>query len=169
MVPERSQARANPARGIALIATAVIVGIFLFRSGFEGPDTASADIGGDSAAAGDDSDDAPAQTTTTLPAPRNPAEVVVLVLNASGVSGAAASESEALAAAGYQMAPAGNAPEGSDPATTLVYFAPEFQPDAGAVATAIGAPATAVQPMPPPPFDPTGANVVVVLGTDVAG
>jgi hypothetical protein len=33
MVPDRTQ-RANPARGLALIATAVIVGIFLLRNGF---------------------------------------------------------------------------------------------------------------------------------------
>jgi hypothetical protein len=170
MVPERPQARANPARGIALIATAVIVGIFLFRSGWDGPDTESAGGPDDLATEGQPGGDgAPAETTTTLAEPRNPAEWVVLVLNASGVAGAAGGTTEELRAAGYQAAEPGNAPEGTDPATTLVYFMPEYQPEAGLIAQAIGAPATAVQPMPSPaPFDPAGAHVVVVLGTDVA-
>src|SRR5687768_8825991 len=54
MVPERSQARANPARGLALIATAVIVGLFLLRnwdgSSAGGTELVTADAGGDAAA-----------------------------------------------------------------------------------------------------------------------
>jgi hypothetical protein len=35
MVPQRSHARANPARGIALIATAAILGFFVLRNGWD--------------------------------------------------------------------------------------------------------------------------------------
>ncbi|MGH9209789.1 MAG: LytR C-terminal domain-containing protein [Acidimicrobiales bacterium] len=172
MVPERSQARANPARGIALIATAVIVGIFLLRNGWEDGGSVAADGADDSAAAGatGGDDGAGTETTATTVAPRQPGEITVRVLNASGVAGAAGATTDALAQAGYQMAEAGNAPEGTDPATTVVLHAAGYEQDAPLVAQAVGAAATSVAALTEPPqVDVAGAQIVVILGTDVAG
>jgi hypothetical protein len=171
MEPERPSARSNPARGVALIATAVILGLFIVRNGF---DTQSSASDGDpkTEAAGDTT--APpaggGETTTTAapaPAARAPAEVTVLVANASGVAGAAGGLTETLAGQGYQTVPETNAPQSAQ--ATQVLFLPDFDAEAAAVATAIGAPADGVTPMPDPtPVDPASAQIVVLLGTDLA-
>jgi hypothetical protein len=51
-----------------------------------------------------------------------------------------------------------------------VYYTEGFQAEAQAVAASLGAPAEAVQPMPTPPpvADIQGAQVLVVLGPDIA-
>jgi hypothetical protein len=91
------------------------------------------------------------------------------VANASGVQGAAAEQTERIASGGYQTAPAGNAPEGTQLQTTQVMPTAGFEAEAAALAAAIGAPESAVQPLPePPPVDLAGANILVMLGTDLA-
>jgi LytR cell envelope-related transcriptional attenuator len=172
MVPERTPARANPARGIALIATAVIVGIFLFRNGWEDSGSAATDGGDEAAPADGASGDGGTgtETTASTQAPRPPAEVTVRVLNASGVSGAAGQRTEDLAQAGYQMAEAGNAPEGTDPAVTVVLHAAGYEQEAAGVAEALGAAPTSIAALTDPPqVDTAGAQVVVLLGADRAG
>lgn len=167
----------NPARGAALVVVAVLIGLFLLREGLdtsEAVTTNSSDKGSDSSESSDSSDstdEGDASTTTTV-ATREPADVPTIVLNDSGVAGAAGSYSDALAAAGYQMTnPDGaNADAEGDAATTIVYFAPGFDADAAAVAAVIGLPdtvtPTALPTTPPGPI--AGASVVVVLGTDLA-
>jgi LytR cell envelope-related transcriptional attenuator len=164
--------RTSPARGVALIATAVIIGLFVLRNGFEttggdGPspqveasdttDTTAADGGGE----------APTETTAP-PAPRAPAEVTVLVANTTDVSGAAGGLTDNLVGKGYQAAP----PTDGQPALeqTQVLFVEGFEAEAQAVAATVGAPAEAVQPMPatPPVGDLAGAQVLVMLGSDLA-
>lgn len=166
---------ANPARGAALVVVAVVIGLFLLRNGLDtseavtstrGTDRSSSDGTDDSGTDGTDG-----TTTTTVPA-RQPAEVPTIVLNDSGVAGAAGKYSQALAAAGYQLTnPEGaNADAPGDAATTIVYFAPGFETDAAAVATVIGA-AEAIVPLPLPTTPPgpiASASVVVVIGTDLA-
>ena len=167
----------NPARGAALVVVAVVIGLFLLRNGLdtsEAVTTNSSDKGSDSSESSDSSDstdEGDASTTTTV-ATREPADVPTIVLNDSGVAGAAGSYSDALAAAGYQMTnPDGaNADAEGDAATTIVYFAPGFDADAAGVAAVIGLPdtvtPTALPTTPPGPI--AGASVVVVLGTDLA-
>lgn len=199
MQTERPPARSSPARGVALIATAVIIGLFVLRNGFEdrSADTAevaseapaedtdagadAGDAGGDAAPeqaeeeappaeegdgdGGDDGGDGQAQEP---PPPRQPQEVTVLVANASGVDGAAGTLTENLAGGGYQTLEATNAPESSE--TTQVLFAEGFNREAEIVAQNISAPADGVTPMPaPPPVELQGAQVLVVLGLDLAG
>ncbi len=98
---------------------------------------------------------------------RPPNQVKVFVANAAGVQGAAGRAADTLKAAGY-VAVAGNSPTRVD--TTTVYYTEGFQAEAQAVAATLGVPATSVQPMPTPPpvADIQGAQVLVVLGPDVA-
>ena len=172
---EQPSTRSNPARGIVLLAAAVVLGLFLLRAlddsstsddiaattgttaaNGEGTDTTAAEDGGD--------------TTTTAAPLRQPAEIVVRVANVSGVSGAAGAKTEQLAAAGYQTVEATNGPEGQQLDATQVLFVDGFEGEAGALAEALGAPADGVAAMPAqPPADPGGAQLVVMLGTDLAG
>jgi hypothetical protein len=175
-----SEPTVNPARGAALVVVAVVIGLFLLREGLDTSEAVtsnSSDQGSDSSDSeeGSDSTDEGEGTTTTTVATRAPEDVPTIVLNNSGVAGAAGGYSDALAAAGYNLTnPDGaNADEAANPgdsATTVIYFAPGFEADAAAVGAAIGAPATVVPTALPttPPGPIAGASVVVVLGTDLA-
>lgn len=174
MVPERTQARANPARGLALIATAVVVGVFLLRNGFEEPsvaDAASGDTPAVTQPAGGEGG-APAEgaaTTTTAPPtePKTPQETTVRVANAAGVNGAAAEWTNRIAEAGYETVEATNATPNRD--TTAVLYQAGFEREADSLAEAIGAPSEGIVALSEPPqVDPGGANLVVLLGTDLA-
>jgi LytR cell envelope-related transcriptional attenuator len=163
--------RTSPARGVALIATAVIIGLFVLRNGFETQDPSDvapvvADTT-DTTAAGTPGTEATTDTTAA-PAPRPPAEVTVLVANTTGVGGAAGGLSENLKGKGYVTA----APTDAQPAlqTTQVLFVEGFQAEAQAVAAALGAPAESVvaMPNPAPVPDLAGAQVLVMLGSDLA-
>lgn len=173
MVPERSQARANPARGLALIATAVIIGLFLLRnwdgSSAGGTEIATADAGGDQAAGGDGGaapTDSGEPTATTV-APRPPAEVTVRVLNATDVVGAAGGLSDQLAQNGYPTVEPDDAGQKLD--ITKIVFAGGYEQEAAELARAIGSPADSVEALAEPPqFDPAGAQLIVLLGADIA-
>lgn len=159
----------NPARGAALVVVAVLVGLLLLRNGIDTSEVVTASKGDDSSAdaGADDATDDTVTTETTLPA-RSPAEVTVIVLNGTTVSGAAGKYSTAIGSAGYQMLEAGDAPT-KTPATQ-VFFTAGFEREAAAVALAAGAPATAAPALlpTPPPGEVGAANVVVVIGTDLA-
>ena len=159
----------SPMRGVVLVAVAAVLGFFLLRAiddtggGPTAEDVAEAEGGTGSSA----DTTGGATETTAPPTARPPGEVVVLVANASGVQGAAGAQSEAIAAGGYQVLPAANAPEEVE--ATQILATAGYEADAAALAAAIGAPAEAVVAMPePPPLDPTGAQLVVVLGPDLA-
>jgi hypothetical protein len=169
----------NPARGVALVVVAVLIGLFLLRNGLDTSEAITANPGGsDGSSDSSDGSDAAdggtddATTTTTIPL-RDPVDVPTIVLNDSGVGGAAGKYSDALTAAGYTLTnPAGE--NANDPSTnsdvSAVYFAEGFELEAAAVVAAIGAPETVVPaPMPetaPGPIE--GASVVVVIGLDIA-
>jgi hypothetical protein len=163
-------------RGLLLIAIAVIVGVLLLRNGFDdngGSASAPVTDGGstettvstNTTAAGGGSTDSTA--ATTAPSVRPPNQVKVFVANGAGIQGAAGKAADTLKAAGY-VAVAGNSPNRVQ--TTTVYYTEGFQAEAQAVAASLGAPAEAVQPMPTPPpvADIQGAQVLVVLGPDIA-
>lgn len=167
----------NPARGAALVVVAVLLGLVLLRNGLDTSEvvTSSRDSqttdegadGGTDAGEDDGGTDAGEETPTTE-AVRPPAEVTVIVLNGTSVAGTAGKYSDAIGSAGYQMLEPGNAT--TKTGVTLVHYAEGFEAEAMAVATAAGAPAT-VSPTPlpePAPGDVGAANVVVVIGTDIA-
>ena len=178
MEPERPTARSSPARGVALIATAVVLGLFIVRSGFEdnaaadGGETPTTEVAGSggstTAPPPGGGGDGGAPTTAPAAAARPPAEVTVLVANASGVSGAAGELTEAIAAEGYNTVPGTNAPPESDPAATRVLHIAGFEQEAAALASAIGATGGTSAMSEPPPVDLAGAQILVILGTDLA-
>jgi hypothetical protein len=157
-----------------LVAAAVVLGLFLLRaledSGSSDDATAQT---GTTAAGGETSDTTTAEgdDTTTTEAPlRQPAEIVVRVANASGVERAAGARTDQLTAEGYQTVEPTNGPEGQQLDATQVLFVDGFEGEAGALAEVMGAPADGVTAMPAqPPIDPGGAQIVVLLGTDLAG
>ncbi len=165
------------ARGLALLALALLIGVVLLNATDADPPgtTVSADgdadspsgDGGDSDAAGEGTSPAPTTTVppTTLPA-RAAKDVKVIVANASAVKGAAGNAKKVLDPAGYNnLAPANAAPV----ETTSVFFVPGYDRDAAAVAVVLQLPPTVVKPMPAPlPFDTKGAQVAIVLGADQA-
>ena len=91
---------ANPARGVVLVVVAVLVGLFLLRNGLDTTVTTSGPTGtdgGTSTDAGTDGTDSGTDgTTTSTIGLRAPADVPTIVLNGSGVSGAAKKYSTAL-------------------------------------------------------------------------
>lgn len=157
----------SPMRGVILVAVAAVLGFFVLRAVDDtggGPSTAEIEAAASTEGSTDTS--APA-TETTAPPARPPGEVVVLVANASGVQGAAGAQSEAIQAGGYQILPAANAAENVE--STQVLATAGFEADAAALAAQIGAPPESVAPVPdPPPVDLAGANVLVMLGPDLA-
>ena len=92
----------------------------------------------------------------------------VVVANASGVGGSAGAMSTALEGAGYEMGTPTNSDERIE--ATIVYYAPDAQADAEAIAAALGG----VEALPLPDVIPTESgsldgNVLVLLGSDQAG
>ncbi|MCC5951780.1 MAG: LytR C-terminal domain-containing protein [Acidimicrobiia bacterium] len=107
----------------------------------------------------------PSQTTTTVVRP--PAEVQVVVANATGGTvGAAGTIGGELEGAGYDVVGLADA---APVASTQVLYAEGFEPDADAVAAALGADPTSVAalPDPPPVPDLQGAQVVVLVGPEL--
>jgi hypothetical protein len=150
-----------------LVAVAVILGVFVLRA----MDNTSADVGSVAAdvtqttTAGGG-----APTETTAPPVRQPAEIILIVANASGVSGAAGTKTEQLQAAGYQTVTATNAPADMELETTQIMPTAGFEPEAAKLAGELGLQPESVQPLTdPPPVDLAGANILVLMGTDIAG
>jgi hypothetical protein len=165
---------ANPARGVALVVAAVLVGLFLLRNGLDSSATVTStgtDQGTDSSVDGgsDSSGTDDAGTTTTTLGVRTPGETKTIVLNGSGVGGAAKRISNTLAGLGYDL----TNPDGDNstikPTTTQVLYTDGFQAEAAGVAAALGAPADGVQALgTQTPGNTAGANVIVILAVDLA-
>lgn len=159
----------SPVKGAILVVVAVIIGVALLRD--DSSTAAQVSVGaktpvtepGDSGDGGGDT----SSTTTTTVALRAPSEVKVLVANGSDVNGAAGVQTNALKALGYVTGDPGNA---ARVPATVVYFTAGYEAEAAQLAAAIGAPETAVQAMPTPaPVDDLAlANVLVVVGPDLA-
>ena len=111
-------------------------------------------------------------TTTTFPLLTQGG--IVIVANASGVDGAAAGLSTALGNLGFQTVKATNAAgyEGKLDASK-VYFTGDGYPSAYSLAQLLGGLEVAAMPTPPPIQNALeglrGANVIVMLGGDLAG
>jgi hypothetical protein len=165
----------SAARGAALIGLAVIIGVVLLQvidtgkgpSGSGGGTVAGG--GTTTTAAGTlstSSTTAAGGSTTTAKATgpiKQPGQLKVVVLNASGVNGAAGSLSKQLAAKGYQMGTPATA--ATKRVGTVAACTAGLDQEAGALAAAVG-PAAKTEPFPTPaPAGATTANCVVVLGS----
>lgn len=169
--PARPPTQGSVVRGVVLVVVALVIGLLLLRDDDAGSTQVA--VGTDRSGEvdrGDDGapeDDGTAATTSTTAAPRPPAEVKVLVANGSGTNGAAGGTTDALEALGYVTWTPTNAERVP---STVVYFTDGYQPEAEALAEAIGAPAAAVTQMPAvaPVDDLQLANILVVVGPDLA-
>lgn len=162
------------ARGAGLLAVAVILGIVLLQSFKPGVDPYASSV----RAGATSPTTAPVQhrgggtvssTTTSTTPPRQPADVKVLPANGSGRQGAGSRVQRVLADAHYNVLAATNA-NGAAVQTSSVYYAAGYQSDAVALAQLLKLGPTAAQPMPTPApvADTRGANIVVVVGVDLA-
>ncbi len=107
----------------------------------------------------------PTTTTSTVAH----ASVKVLVANGTQESNAAGHFTQLLQQQGWNVGTPTNST--SSASTTAVYYAPSKQQAAALVASEIGAPAAAVQPLSAtaPVANDAGVDVVVVIGADLAG
>lgn len=163
------------ARGIGLIVVAVILGVVLLRA-TDSPEPfreeatagASTDDGGDGEAIIEGGDEGEGETTTTTAAPRNPAEVAILVANGSGVSGAAGRVAETLKGSNYVLKDSTNTTSPAE--SSFVYFTAGYEAEARAIAALLAPAVPTVQaiPDPAPVRDLAGANVLVVVAADLA-
>lgn len=161
------------ARGVALVAVAVILGIVLLQA-TDGPEPLDTTGGTDPPpAAGVTTttgaeEESPPLTPTTDP-PLDPSTITVLVANGAGVSGLAGDVTDTVAEAGFEVAPATDVSAGEEVDESVVYFTPGFEEAAAAVAAVFDpVPEVAALPDPPPVDDLAGANVVVVAGPELA-
>lgn len=152
----------SAARGAALVALAVIVGIVLLNAIDDGNDGQVGDGGSTSTTTttvfvvG-----GPSTTTTTKAPPRPPAEVSVRVFNSGGAAGSAGTLTNTLKAKGYKTLVATN---GAARTGTVVYAIPTATPECTTLATLV--PGSKVQPMPDPaPPGSEGADCVVLIGS----
>jgi hypothetical protein len=102
-------------------------------------------------------------TTSTTAGPRTPAELTVLVLNASGRPNQARPMSDRLGVVGYRTMEPSNAPRRRD---TVVMCHPGLEREAPALVAATGLPAK-VEPLPADSSLPGAAEAdcVVIIGS----
>jgi hypothetical protein len=155
----------SPVRGLVVIGIALLLGGGFLVVGF---DDANPDADSNPISFGDD-DDGGTSDTTAAPAAaaEAPASVAVYVANGSGVGGQGGLTTDKLRAAGYTAAIEPG--DGTVTPTSQVYFLPEHEPAAQAVATALGLTPDRVVawPTPPPFVVPPEATVIVLSGTDL--
>ena len=151
----------SPRAGIVLVVVAVIIGAVLLAKGYSG--SSPSEIG--SSKHGSSATTVVVTTSTTLPT-KPVDQVVVKVVNASGVSGLATRQRDKLLAKGYTQVSLGDAPGANT--QTVVYYGTGAQGDAQAVARVLGTDPLKVQPLPePPPVSPGNASVLVMVGSDL--
>jgi hypothetical protein len=159
----------SAARGAALIAVAVIIGIVLLQYTDDGTTGPVGDGGNGKASGGTTTTSSPSSSTTagsggttaTTTAAKPPAQVTVLVLNGSGKPGAAATQTDLLKAKGYATLPAADAPARQG---TVVEFKPGYDRECATVATSVGGSPKVEEISAPPPNGSETANCVVILG-----
>ncbi len=155
----------SAARGAALVALAVILGIVLLNAiddGNSGPvgdggSTPSASTGGTTP---DSTPDTSTPTDAPAPEPLPPAEVTVRVLNGSGVSGAAGGLTNVLKAQGYQTLLAGDTAAQTG---NIVDAKANRTAECEALAELITD--AKVEPMPDPVPGGQDADCIVILGS----
>jgi LytR cell envelope-related transcriptional attenuator len=108
----------------------------------------------------------PLSTTTSTVAHSS---VKVLVANGTSEANAAGHFAQKLQQQGWNVGTPQNAT--STASTTTIYYAPTQQQAAALVASELGVPTTALQPVSSsvPVANATGLGVVVVIGSDLAG
>jgi hypothetical protein len=176
--PGRSSRSAAPTastaqRGIILVLVAVVIGAMLLVKG-GGDQKVRAE--GSEVLDRDSTEEGGGDETTTTEALVPPAELKVVVLNATGRSGVAKTKGQELMGKGYANTSWKTATATSP--TSVVYFGPDTQAESAIVAQQFGLdPTTALAPLPNPlpAIKEDGgvlaadAQTVVIVGQDLAG
>jgi hypothetical protein len=161
-----------------LIGVAVLIGVLLLHRGGGPSGTGVPVVVGDTTTLPSTSvSSGPVGTTgtTTKSSPtsatsqvRAPQDIKVLVANGTTTAGLAGRISNLVHTKGYITLASTNSTQ--KPAGTVIYFQPSYSADAAALAAKFNLPATAVQamPSPPPVANLNGANILVVVGPDLA-
>jgi hypothetical protein len=151
---------------LVLVIVAVVIGVLLLPSATRAPLAVSA---------------APTSPTTTVPLIHGhghgsttttttiaPADIHVLVANATLVNGVAGRVTTFLGTKGFATLTATNA-VGPKLTASEIFTIGGATADTAAVAAALGLPAASIEPatVAPPVTTATGANVVVVVGSDL--
>ncbi len=161
--------RPHSGRGLAIVIVAVVIGVLLLPSATRAPLSAAAVssgttttlVPGRAAAHGHQSS---TTTSTTVP----PASIHVLVANATTVNGVAGSTTQFLASKGFGTLTATNAL--LKVTASEIFTVGGATADTQAVAAALSLPASSIEPAAAaaPVASTTGANVVVIVGPDLA-
>jgi len=159
----------SAARGAALVAVAVIIGIMLLQAiddgndgpvGDGGPASTTTTTTTTSSTTTDSSGSSSSTTPTTKAAVLTPAQTTVRVLNGSGVAGAAGNLTNTLKAKGYKTLVATDAPTRSG---TVVYAKPGRTTECTTLSGLV--PNSKVQAMPTPVPGGQDADCIVVIGS----
>lgn len=152
-------------RGAVLLAIAVGLGVVLLNATDTNPVARVRTSGPRTSATVPPN--ATSTTVATLPL-RAPRDIKVLAANSTRVKGAAGRITESLRGQGYNVLAPTDAPA---VAATVVYYGTGFEREAVEVARALTLNIGSVQAMPPTPPIPDirGANILVIVGPDLAG
>jgi LytR cell envelope-related transcriptional attenuator len=153
-------------RGALLIGLAVIVGIVLLQvvdDGSSGPaKTGGAKAGATSTTkAASNTTAAPTTTAAAGAAVKPPAQVRVLVLNGSGVTGAAKTKTNQLRALGYNTLTPTDTPTRTG---TVAECKVGFESEALVLAKAVGTTAKVIAFPTPPPPNTDNVDCIVIIG-----
>ena len=158
------------AKGAALLLVAVVLGVVLLQAADDGDPfarrVATARTAKKPTTAG-----APAPTTsstTPTTTTRPPEQVKVLAANGTNTGGLAGRVTEMVKFGRFNTLAATDASR-KGVRTSVVYFAPGYEPEARQIAQILKLAPTAAQAMPaqPPVGDTRGANVLVLVGADL--
>jgi hypothetical protein len=171
-----SGATVHPGKALGVIVVALAIGFLVLNdkgsSGFTSGAAARAAIR-DNFTETTLPPDEETTTTTSAAAERQPAQIKVIAINATGTAGKAGQATTKLRNAGYNALQPGNATASvtaSHPAS-LVYYTTGYQKEALTIAALFSLPDSAVRAMPTP--SPSAdikpdANIAVLVGTGIA-
>jgi hypothetical protein len=170
--PAGAANRIHAGRGLALVVVAVVIGVLLLPSATRAPLDASATTptvtttppAGGSSTHGHGHHSSTSTTSTTVA----PASVHVLVANATTTNGVAGAVTTFLGSKGFATLTATNALV--KVTASEIYTVGGATADTQVVAAALNLPASSIEPATAavPVASTTGANVVVIVGPDLA-
>ncbi|HVT78155.1 MAG TPA: LytR C-terminal domain-containing protein [Acidimicrobiales bacterium] len=113
-------------------------------------------------------------TSTTAAAERQPAQIKVIAINATGKAGTAGKATTRLRDAGYNALAPGNATASvtaTHPASVIYVVTPGYEREAKTIASLFSLPDSAVRPLPNPSPSTdirSDTNIAVLVGTGIA-
>ena len=159
-------AAAHAGRGAVLLFVSFLLGIVLLQSSDHSTPIGSSEAQTPVTKPTTTTPPSVTSTTAAPPPAHDPKTVKVLSANGTTVNGIGDKLRRRLLTAGYDALLPVTSPSKLE--TTQIFFTAGFQPDAQAIATALGVPLSQVQALPAkPPVTVGTANVLVIAGKDL--